>query len=78
MKKGKKGKMRRYRGLEGERGARVVRGQSAERRVNFGGFIEIKDPLFSRPPNKNPVQISPLSSAFLPPFPRPILDVSLS
>jgi len=55
-----------------------VRGQSVEGRENFGGFIEIKDPLFSGLSNKNPFQISPLSSAFLPPFPRPILDVSLA
>jgi hypothetical protein len=74
----KREKMRRYSGLEGDTGARVVRGQSTDGRVNFGEHIEIKDPPFTGPHNKNPVQISLLPSAFLPLFPRPILDISCS
>jgi hypothetical protein len=72
-------KMRRYRGLEGEMVATVLRGTVlVQGRVNFGVLIEIKRPLSSGPPNKNPVQTSLQSSAFLSSFPRPILDVSLS
>jgi hypothetical protein len=72
-------KMGRYRGLEGEDGSESrARNRVLEGRVNFGVCIEIKGPLSSGPPNKNPVQISPQPSAFLFPFPRPILEVSLS
>jgi len=49
--------------------------------VNFGVFIEIKCPLSQGLPNKNPVQISPQSSAFFllsSSYPRhlPLLDCS--
>ena len=58
-----------------------MRGHKAGR-VNFGAFIEIKDPPFTGPPNKKPVQISHLSLGFPSPFssfyPRHLLLLDFS